>query len=95
MPPSTEWYEGHEGIRAFLIEKPLTRRWRFLPANANGQLTFGTYMWDEDRAVYVAAGLDLLALRDTKIAKAVAARGGSGLPGPVNREPQRGLLLVG
>ncbi|MCW2881796.1 MAG: polymerase subunit sigma-70 [Sphaerisporangium sp.] len=72
MPPLTEWYEGHDGIRAFLVERPLTRRWRFLRANANGQLAFGTYMWDEDRAVYVAAGLDLLALRGTKIAEVVS-----------------------
>ncbi|WP_329085148.1 MULTISPECIES: sigma-70 family RNA polymerase sigma factor [unclassified Streptosporangium] len=72
MPPLTEWYEGHEGIRAFLVEKPLTYRWRFLPAYANGQLAFGTYMWDEDRKAYVAAGLELLALRDTKISEVVS-----------------------
>jgi hypothetical protein len=72
MPPLTAWYEGHEGIRAFLVEGPLTRRWRFLPAHANGQLAFGTYLWDEDRAVYLAAGLDLLALRGTKIAEVVS-----------------------
>ncbi|WP_371785894.1 sigma-70 family RNA polymerase sigma factor [Streptosporangium subroseum] len=72
MPPLTEWYEGHEGIRAFLVEKPLRWRWRFLPANANGQLAFGTYMWDEDRSAYVASGLDLLALRGTKIAEVVS-----------------------
>jgi RNA polymerase sigma-70 factor (TIGR02960 family) len=72
MPPLTEWYEGHDGIRAFLLEKPLTRRWRFLPAQANGQLAFGTYMWDEDKASYVPAGLDLLALRGEKIAEVVS-----------------------
>jgi hypothetical protein len=56
-PPETEWYQGHHDIRAFIIEGPETRHWRFLPAHANGangQLAFGTYMWEDDRAVYVA-----------------------------------------
>ncbi|MDP9842619.1 sigma-70 family RNA polymerase sigma factor [Streptosporangium lutulentum] len=72
MPPLTEWYEGRDAIRAFLIERPLTRRWRFLPARANGQLAFGTYMWDEDRAAYIATGLDLIALRGPRIADVVS-----------------------
>ncbi|GAA3125485.1 sigma-70 family RNA polymerase sigma factor [Streptosporangium carneum] len=72
MPPLTAWYEGHEGIRAFLSEGPMTRRWHFLPAHANGQLAFGTYMWDDARAAYVPAGLDLLVLRGSRIAEVVA-----------------------
>jgi RNA polymerase sigma-70 factor (TIGR02960 family) len=72
MPPLTAWYQGREGIRGFLLEAPLTRRWRFVPARANGQLAFGTYMWDEDSGVYVAAGLDLLALRGTQIVEVVS-----------------------
>ncbi|WP_436760174.1 sigma-70 family RNA polymerase sigma factor [Streptosporangium sp. V21-05] len=72
MPPLPEWYGGHEEIRAFLVEGPLTYRWRFLPAYANGQLAFGTYAWDEDRKVYVALGLDLLAPRGTRIAEVVS-----------------------
>jgi RNA polymerase sigma factor (sigma-70 family) len=72
MPPLTVWYEGHQGIRGFLLDKPLKRRWRFLPAQANGHLAFGTYMWEEDRAVYVAAGLDLLVLRGTQVTEVVS-----------------------
>lgn len=72
MPPLTAWYEGHENIRAFLVDAALKRRWRLVPAHANGQLAFGTYMWDADRGVFVAAGLDLLALRGTKIAEVVS-----------------------
>lgn len=30
MPPLAEWYQGHHDIRAFLVEGPLTSRWRFL-----------------------------------------------------------------
>jgi RNA polymerase sigma-70 factor (TIGR02960 family) len=72
MPPLFEWYSGHDGIRAFLVEAPMTRRWRFLPARANGQLAFGTYMWDETEAAYVPAGIDLLALRGDRIAEVVS-----------------------
>ncbi|GAA0979061.1 sigma-70 family RNA polymerase sigma factor [Acrocarpospora macrocephala] len=72
MPPLPEWFEGRAAIRAFLLDKPLTRRWRMLPARANGQLAFGTYMWDADRAAYTPAGLDVLTLRGTKIAEVVS-----------------------
>ncbi|MDT7724097.1 MAG: hypothetical protein QOI21_673 [Actinomycetota bacterium] len=72
MPPLPEWYEGRDGIRTFLLDKPLTRSWRFLPAQANGQLAFGTYMWDETRAAYLPAGLDLLRLQGSKIAEVVS-----------------------
>ena len=72
MPPLTAWYQGRTSIREFLVDGPLTDRWRFLPARANGQLAFGTYLWDGDRAVYVPAGLDMVALRGTSIAEVVA-----------------------
>ncbi|GAA0598102.1 sigma-70 family RNA polymerase sigma factor [Actinomadura livida] len=72
MPPLAAWYEGHAGIRAFLVEGPLTGRWRFLPARANGQLAFGTYMWDEAKASYIPAGLDLLVLRGPRISEVVS-----------------------
>jgi RNA polymerase sigma-70 factor (ECF subfamily) len=72
MPPETAWYEGHAGIRAFLLKGPLTDRWRFRPAYANGQVAFGTFMWDDDKGVFVAAGLDVITLRGTKIAEVVS-----------------------
>lgn len=72
MPPLPQWYEGPDSIRAFLAGKPMTLRWRFLPARANGQLAFGTYLWDADQAAYLPAGLDLIALRGTKITDVVS-----------------------
>lgn len=72
MPPLPEWYAGRADIRAFLLDNPLRRRWRFLPARANGQLAFGTYMWDEEKAVYVPAGLDVLTLRGVEVAGVVS-----------------------
>ncbi|MGI5268044.1 sigma-70 family RNA polymerase sigma factor [Nonomuraea sp. CA-218870] len=72
MPPLPEWYAGADAIRAFLMEAPLRERWRFLPARANGQLAFGTYRWDEGRGAYVPGGLDVLTVRDGRVAEVVA-----------------------
>ncbi len=72
MPPEPVWYAGRDGIRAFLVEGPLRYRWRFLPAYANGQLAFGTYLWDNDRGAFVACALDLVALRGPMIAEVVS-----------------------
>ena len=72
MPPLTVWYEGHEQIRGFLAEVTAGRRWRFLPASANGQLAFGTYLWDDSAAAYLPAGLDLLVLRGRRVAEVVS-----------------------
>ncbi|WP_232376634.1 sigma-70 family RNA polymerase sigma factor [Amycolatopsis aidingensis] len=72
MPPLPEWYEGRADIRAFLLAKPLTMRWRFRTARANGQIAFGTYRWDEDISAFVPGGLDLLVLRGTRIAEVVS-----------------------
>ena len=63
---------GRDEIRAFLLRGPLQSRWRFLPTTANGQLAFGTYMWDHAAGAYVPGGLDVLALRDGCVAEIVA-----------------------
>jgi RNA polymerase sigma-70 factor (ECF subfamily) len=70
MPPLPVWFEGHDGIRGFLVDGPLKWQWKFLPARANGQLAFGTYMWEDGR--YVPKGLDLLVLRGSAIAEVVS-----------------------
>ena len=72
MPPLAVWYEGHDGIREFLLGGPLSLRWRFVPAQANGQLAFGTYRWNPGRSVFTAVALDLVALRGTRIAEVVS-----------------------
>jgi len=50
MPLLPEWYRGRDEVRAFLLDGPLRSRWRFLPTTVNGQLAFGTYLWDPPRA---------------------------------------------
>lgn len=63
MPPLPEWYRGQDEIRAFLLRGPLQSRWRFLPTTANGQLAFGTYLWDDATGQYLPGGLDVLTVR--------------------------------
>jgi RNA polymerase sigma-70 factor (ECF subfamily) len=65
MPPLPTWYRGPAAIGTFLREATTDRRWRFLPARANGQLAFGTYAWDAARHAFLPLGLDLLTLRLT------------------------------
>jgi RNA polymerase sigma-70 factor, ECF subfamily len=72
MPPLPQWYRGRDEIRAFLLRGPLESRWRFLPTTANGQLAFGTYMWDHAAGAYVPGGLDVLAVRNGCVAEIVA-----------------------
>jgi RNA polymerase sigma-70 factor (ECF subfamily) len=72
MPPLPTWYRGRADIADFLRRQPMVERWRFLPAQANGQLAFGTYRWDEDLGGYRPGGLDLLALRGLEIVEVVS-----------------------
>jgi RNA polymerase sigma-70 factor (ECF subfamily) len=70
MPPLPQWFSGRDAIRGFLVDGPLQDEWRFLPARANGQLAFGTYLWDGER--YVPGGLDVVVLRGSEIAEVVS-----------------------
>jgi RNA polymerase sigma-70 factor (TIGR02960 family) len=72
MPPLPEWYRGHDDIRAFLAGGPLRSHWRFLPTTANGQLAFGTYLWDDTANAYVPGGLDVLTVHNGQVAEVTA-----------------------
>ena len=72
MPPLPEWYRGTDAIRAFLVDGPLRSRWRFLPTSANGQLAFGTYLWDHDAGAYLPGGLDVLTLHNGQVSEIVS-----------------------
>ncbi len=70
MPPLPRWFHGPADIRGFLLDGPLSLRWRFLPAHANGQVAFATYRLDGE--LWVPGGLDVLALRGPRIADVVS-----------------------
>jgi RNA polymerase sigma-70 factor (ECF subfamily) len=72
MPPMPLWYRGREAVGAFLSDHPLPERWRHVPTRANGQLAVGCYMWDDERESFVAAVLDVLTLRDSRIDEVTA-----------------------
>jgi RNA polymerase sigma-70 factor (ECF subfamily) len=69
MPPLPGWYRGHEAVAAFLTDYPMRERWRHVPIRANGQLAVGCYMWNQETQSYVAAVLDVLTLRGSRIAE--------------------------
>ncbi|MET7371818.1 sigma-70 family RNA polymerase sigma factor [Micromonospora arida] len=75
MPPLPQWYEGHDAIRRFLQDGPMTLRWRFVPTYANGQLAFGTYLWSPEASVFTAAALDVVAVRGARISEVVSFLG--------------------
>jgi RNA polymerase sigma-70 factor (TIGR02960 family) len=72
MPPLAERYRGLDEIRAFLNDGPLQSPWRFLPTTANGQIAFGTYLWDASAGAYLPGGLDVLTIRDGRVIEIVA-----------------------
>jgi RNA polymerase sigma-70 factor (ECF subfamily) len=74
MPPLPTWYRGREAIAAFLVGWPLEpgRRWRVVPARANGQLAFAHYRWDEERQIFSAPRLVVITLAGDEIAEITA-----------------------
>ena len=75
MPPYSEWYRGPDAIAdSWLMPGGPTGGLRYVPARANGQLPLGTYAFDHDRNRYLAIALDVLTLRDTRVADVTAFR---------------------
>jgi RNA polymerase sigma-70 factor, ECF subfamily len=72
MPPTATWFCGRESIRQFLLQYPLTERWRHHPTRANGQLAVGCYLFDEANQRYAPAVIDVLTLQGDKIAAVTA-----------------------
>jgi RNA polymerase sigma-70 factor (ECF subfamily) len=80
MPPLCSWYQGRAVVASFLAEYPLTLRWRHLPTVASGQVAVGSYVWREERGVFVAEALDVLTLEDGRIAQITAFLRGAIFP---------------
>jgi RNA polymerase sigma-70 factor, ECF subfamily len=74
MPPVVGRFCGAASIRDFLATSLMAEpgRSRLVETRANGQLAFGHYRLDESSGRYVAHSLDVLTLRDTRIAEITA-----------------------
>src|SRR3954447_6634016 len=64
MPPLASWYRGHEDIRGFLRNGPLSGffQWRHHHAHANGQLASAAYTWPPDAQTHLPFALDVFTL---------------------------------
>jgi RNA polymerase sigma-70 factor, ECF subfamily len=96
MPPLPTWYRGREAVAAFLSTDVLSsdKRWRVVPARANGQLAFGNYRWDEERATFEPRSISVLTLAREGIAEITTFIGPGllpffGLPGRIG--PSRAM----
>ncbi len=69
MPPLPTWYRGREAVAAFLKADVMRdKRWRLVPARANGQLAFGNYRWSEERETFEPRSISVLTLDGKLIA---------------------------
>jgi RNA polymerase sigma-70 factor (ECF subfamily) len=71
MPPLPRWYHGIAAVTDFAVQVPLTRcgSWRHLPTSANGQPAVASYLRGGDAEVYSAWSINVLTLRDDRIAE--------------------------
>src|SRR4051812_21174348 len=67
MPPNLAWFRGAPAIRAFLPTGPMSLPRRFRPVRANGQLAFGTYIWEPGRDRFRPNSIHLIDLRGDRI----------------------------
>ena len=75
MPPYAEWYRGREAVvESWLMPAGPPPRLRYVPTRANGQPALGTYQFDPERNCFVPIALDVLTLRDRRIAEVTAFR---------------------
>jgi RNA polymerase sigma-70 factor, ECF subfamily len=72
MPPVPTWYQGLPAVRDFLVRYPLRDRWRHQPVSCNGQLAVACYIFDQASDAFCPHGIDVLTLRDDKIAAVTA-----------------------
>jgi len=68
MPPLAVWYRGKRDVGRFLREDVLPERWLHRTSWANGQLAVAGYLFDPEHDHFVSAALDVLELREGRIA---------------------------
>jgi RNA polymerase sigma-70 factor, ECF subfamily len=72
MPPNAAWFRGLADIATFLPTGPMSRPRRFRPVAANGQLAFGTYIWEDDLGHFRPNAIHLIDVRGGKISAMTA-----------------------
>jgi RNA polymerase sigma-70 factor (ECF subfamily) len=81
MPPNAAWFRGPADIATFLPTGPMSRPRRFLPVAANGQLAFGTYIWEPELGHFRPNAIHLVDVRGAKISAMTAFLERSVFPG--------------
>jgi len=83
MPPMATWYRGHDALRVFLANGPLSDQWqwRHVPAFVNGQAAVGAYTWWPEEHSYLPFALDVLTVGGLQIQEVTSfiARSAEGL----------------
>ena len=71
MPPLRSWFSGREAIATFLAGWPLSGQWqwRALRVRASGQEALAFYSWDPESETYQRFALNVLTIRDGRIAE--------------------------
>jgi len=85
MPPMATWYRGHDALRVFLANGPLSGQWqwRYVPARTNGQAAIGAYTWRAEEQSYRPFALDVLTVSGEQLQAVTSfiARSANGLSG--------------
>jgi RNA polymerase sigma-70 factor (ECF subfamily) len=68
MPPLPAWFDGREAVGRFFAERVFERAWKVVPITANGQLALAGYMSDPSRTSFPLSIVDVLSVRDGRIA---------------------------
>jgi len=75
MPPYSTWYRGREAVAdSWLMPGGPPPRLRYVSTRANGQPAVAAYALDTGRRRYLPLALDVLTLRDGRIAEVTAFR---------------------
>ena len=81
MPPMATWYSGVDAAAYFLREVAFAHRWdserfvegerrvRLVPARAAAQPALASYTWREEEGAYLPMAIQVLWLRDGRIAE--------------------------
>ena len=71
MPPLPRWYRGLAAVTDFAVTVPLGScgAWRHRPTSANGQPAVAGYLRDDETGAYLPWSIDVLTLRDGRIAE--------------------------